>query len=222
MASMRTSTTMKLKISWLCLAAGLSLLGGCSGTSPHCRSDDASAAFGAWRYAGKVGSSGAVSAAGTERPARLELRSDGTFTAEYEAPFPSEVPGGKLSGRWSGGKRCAGMLYLAGTQVVTEPRIPRISVISVDDKGVLVLSGATTAFFDAQYERVDRPAAAEAAPAPASGAVVPAGAAIPAGAAVPAGEAAPAAAAEEPAATPTPSTPRPTPTFYNPWHGRTY
>jgi hypothetical protein len=210
---MRVCTTVKRKMSWLCLAAGLSLVGGCSGSNPHCRIDDASAAYGKWRYAGKVGASGTSSAAGVDRPAQIELRADGTFIAQYEAPFPSDVPGGTLSGTWSGGQRCAGLLYLSGTQVVTEPRIPRISVISVDDKGVLVLNGATAAFFDAQYERSDRPAAKAAAPAEKGSAAPPNEAASP-------DAAAPPAAMEAPATTPTPSGPRAKPTLYNPWHGR--
>lgn len=197
---MREYRKLKTAISWLCLLASLALTG-CSGPQLHCMVDDVHAAVGKWRYVGKVGASGSSSAAGVDRPAMLDLRADGTFTAQYEAPFPAEVPSGSLTGTWNGGRRCAGLLYLGGTQVGTDPRIPFASLINVEND-VLVLNGATASFFSAQYEPADRPAK--------SGAATPeAGESQPA---------APAAAAEAPQETPTPS--GPPPTLPNPWHGR--
>lgn len=200
MPHMGSRTTVKLKIAGLCLAAVANVLGGCSRATLHCMDDDVRAAVGKWRYVGKVGTSGTSSAAGVGRPAVLDLRPDGTFTAAYEAPFPSDVPGGSLSGVWSGGRRCAGLLYLGGTQVGTEPRIPFASLISVDGD-VLVLNGATAAFFSARYERSDR--------SPAGGAAAPE-----------ASVSDRTATAAAPPATSTPSGPRPKPTLYNPWRGR--
>ena len=161
---MRVHLTRKATILLASLAAGLTMFHGCSGTSPHCLIDDAQSVLGKWRYTGKVGSPGSPSASEGERPAQLEFRPDGTFTALYDAPAPADISGGKLNGRWNGGRNCAGSLFLAGTEVATDPRIPRTSVMRVDGDRLL-LFGSASGFYDAEYERVDRPAPSAAAAA---------------------------------------------------------
>ena len=187
----------KAKISLFLLLAGLSVASSCATQSPHCMTVDMSTPVGQWRYVGKVGSTGDTSASGVERPAQFEFRADGTFTAIYEPPLPSELSAATLTGTWGGGKRCAGSLLSSGTQVATTPGIPRTSVILIEHDS-LILYGVASGFFSAQYERGDRPATGAAVPPPTVAGEV---------------EDTPMA----PSATPTPGVRKPTP---NPWRGR--
>ena len=179
------------------LLAGLTVAAACAAQTPHCMTADMQSPLGRWRYVGKVGSTEGESARGVERPAQLEFRPDGTFTALYEPPLPSELSAATLSGTWGGGKRCAGSLLFSGTEIATEPRIPRTSVMQIEGDR-LVLYGAASGFFNAQYERSDRAAPADGLPLPTA-----------------------AAEAEDtpvaPGATSTPGVRKPTP---NPWRGR--
>ena len=224
----------RAKFLGLSLAAGLSIASGCPRTSPTCIVKDVSGVIGKWHYVGKEGSSEPSTPSESARPASIEFRADHTFTALYDPPLPSGVSAAAFNGTWSGGQHCAGSLFFSGTEVLTDPRIPRTMGIEIA-LDHLVLVGAAQGFANTRYERDDGgavavPAAAGAAvagEAPPAGEAAPAVEAAPAGAAVeaaPAGAAVEATVARVPTHTPTrnvdEATPTPGPPTPNRWHGR--
>jgi len=140
------------KIALLCVLAGLGLISACP-APPGCRDNDVSAAIGTWFFAG-VPSRGPATASEVQRPAKIELRADRTFSVTYDEPLPSGVSAATMSGTWNGGRRCMATLYGSGTSVATDPRIPSSSSIHIEDDQ-LTLHGAAQGMFDAQYTRTD-------------------------------------------------------------------